>query len=316
MARGRGERSLAAAAFESTEKTAPGSGFYFLPHMSNGLALDRGLIEDDLVGTRDPGDADLDVANVAGDIGIPIDLEALGFWLKALMGAPTSGDNSGNSGYYIHTFESGAWSLPSFSLEKQVPDVPSYEMFRGCRADTLRLTLQRGGRVNGTVGVIGQAVTTPASSTAAGTPSSYALSRFMQRQASVEIDASAQANVVSADFTFSNNLDQVDTVTGDEFIGGLDPMRAAMTGNLRLRFASESLFTTAKAGTPIALSFVLTKSSTEKLTLAMPRVFLSVPGRPVEGPGGIEANFSFMAARATDDSAMLTATLLNTVESY
>ncbi|WP_421907115.1 phage tail tube protein [Mameliella sp.] len=313
MARGRGERSLAAVAFESTEKTAPASGFYFLPHMSNGLALDRGLVEDDLVGTRDPGDADLDVANVAGDIGIPIDLEAVGFWLKALMGAPTSTDETT---HHSHTFESGAWSLPSFSLEKQVPDVPSYEMFRGCRADNLRLTLQRGGRVNGTVGVIGQAVTAPASSTAAGTPSSYALSRFMQRQASVEIDGSTQANVVSADFTFSNNLDQVDTVTGDEFIGGLDPMRAAMTGNLRLRFASESLFDTAKAGTPIALSFVLTKSAAEKLTLAMPRVFLSVPGRPVEGPGGIEANFSFMAARDTDDSAMLTATLLNEVESY
>lgn len=313
MARGRGERSLAAAAFESTEKTAPASGFYFLPHMSNGLALDRGLVEDDLVGTRDPGDAELDVANVAGDIGIPFDLEALGFWLKALMGAPTSTDETT---HHSHIFESGAWSLPSFSLEKQVPDVPSYEMFRGCRADNLRLTLQRGGRVNGTVGVIGQAVTAPASSTAAGTPSSYALSRFMQRQASVEIDGSTQANVVSADFTFSNNLDQVDTVTGDEFIGGLDPMRAAMTGNLRLRFASESLFDTAKAGTPIALSFVLTKSATEKLTLAMPRVFLSVPGRPVEGPGGIEANFSFMAARHTDDSAMLTATLLNEVESY
>lgn len=313
MARAIGARSQSAAAFEDTEKTAPGSGYQYLPHMTNGLGVARSLVEDDLVGTRDPRDSDLDVADASGDIGVPVDLEAIGWWLKALLGAPTT---TADGSDYTHVYESGAWSLPSFSIEKQSPEVPSFEMFRGCRADTLRTTIQRGGRVNATVGVVAQASDAAAGSSSAGTPGSYDLSRFMQRQAAVEIDGSAQANLVSADITYANNLDQVDTVTGDAFIGGLDPMRAALSGTLRMRFASESLFTTAGAGTPIALSVILTKSATQALTLAMPRVFLSVPRRPVEGTQGMEATFDFRASQAADGSAMLTATLENQVASY
>ena len=313
MARARGERHQSAAVFEATEKTTPGSGFFTLPVMSNGLALEQGLIEDDIVGTRDPGDADLDNPVVSGDVGIPVDVEALGFWLKSLLGAASTTDDTG---VYTHVFTSGGWSLPSFSIEKQLPDVPSYEMFSGCRSNQYRMSVQRGGRLNATVGVIGQGAATPAGSTAAGTPDDYTLSRFMQRETKVQVGGSDLADLVSMEFDYSNNLDAVETVTADGFIGGLDPMRAALTGTLRMRFASEALFTAAKASTAQAVSIISTKSANARLTLAMPRVFLSVPGRPVEGPGGIEATFNFIAARATDDSAMLTATLINEVESY
>jgi len=313
MTRAKGERSQTVAVFESTEKTAPGTGFMALPTRSNGLAREQGLIEDDIVGTRDPGDADLDSATLSGDIGIPVDVEGIGWWLKALLGAASTTESTG---VFTHVYESGAWSLPSFSTERQMPDVPSYEMFRGARAGQFRMSLQRGGRVNGTVSVVAQAVNEPGSSTSAGTPTDYTLSRFVQADASVEIGGTAMANLVSAEFDYNNNLDPVDLVTGDQFIGGLDPMRAALTGSLRMRFDSESHFATAKAGTAIALGMILSKSASASLTLAMPRVFLSVASRPVEGPGGIEANFNFIAARDTDNSAMLTATLINEVASY
>jgi hypothetical protein len=313
MARARGERHLTAGVFESTEKTAPGSGFFHLPVRSNGLSLEQGLLEDDIVGTRDPGDADLDNPVAAGDVGIPIDLEAMGFWLKGLLGAASTTEDTG---VYTHVFESGSWSLPSFSLEKQLPDVPSYEMFRGCRAGRLQMAVQRGGRLNGTVNVIAQGSDTPAGTSSAGTPDDYTLQRFMQYQTKIQIDGSDTADVVSLNFDYNNNLDAVETVTSDGYIGGLDPMRASIAANMRLRFASESLFTTAKADTSVALSIIATISADAKLTLAMPRVFLSVPGRPIEGPGGIEADFQIMAARDTDDSAMLTATLINEVASY
>lgn len=313
MARGRGERSQTAAAFESTEKTAPGSGFLLLNTRSNTLGREQALVEDDIVGRRDAGDADLDSATLAGDVGIPVDVDGIGWWLKALLGAPSTTDSSG---VYTHVFSSGAWSLPSFSVEKQLPDVPSFEMFRGARAGQFRMSLQRGGRVNATVSVIAQAVDAPGGSTAAGTPGDYDLSRFMQAEATAEIGGTAMANLVSAEVDYNNNLDPVDLVTGDQFIGGLDPMRASLSGSLRVRFDSESLFTTAKAGTAIALDLILSKSASASLTLSMPRVFLAVASRPIDGPGGIEATFNYMAARATDDSAMLTATLINEVASY
>ncbi|WP_370313481.1 phage tail tube protein [Sagittula sp.] len=315
MARGRGERSLMPGVFESVEKTTPASGFFYLPYMTNGLSRREGLLEDDIVGTRDPGDPDLDNPVCDGDITIPIDVDATGFWLKALLGDPTTSEDTG---VYTHVFESGAWTLPSMSLERQVPDVPSFEMFSGARANRLQIEMQRGGRLNGTVGVIAQGAATPAGSTAAGTPTSFGElpSRFMQREGVVKIGGSTVANVVAVAFEYNNNLDPVETITADGFIGGLDPMRAACSGTMRLRFDSETLFAAAKAGTGQTISLEWTKSASASLVLALGRVKLSVPGRPIDGPGGIEAEFQWMAGREANGDPMLTATLVNEVDAY
>ncbi|WHZ33410.1 phage tail tube protein [Sagittula sp. MA-2] len=315
MARGRGERSLMPGVFESVEKTTPASGFFYLPYMTNGLSRREGLLEDDIVGTRDPGDPDLDNPVCDGDITIPIDVDATGFWLKALLGDPTTSEVTG---VYTHVFESGAWTLPSMSLERQVPDVPSFEMFSGARANRLQIEMQRGGRLNGTVGVIAQGAATPAGSTAAGTPTSFGElpSRFMQREGVVKIGGSTVANVVGLSFEYNNNLDPVETITADGFIGGLDPMRAACSGTMRLRFDSETLFAAAKAGTGQTISLEWTKSASASLVLALGRVKLSVPGRPIDGPGGIEAEFQWMAGREANGDPMLTATLVNEVDAY
>lgn len=313
MARARGERSNLAGIFEGTEKTSPATGYFLLPHMSNGLERREDLIADDLVGRRDPGDADLDNPVVQGPVGIPIDVEAVGFWLKALMGAPTTTEDTG---VYTHVFESGAWSLPSMSLERQFPDVPSYEMFSGVRANSLQIDVQRGGRLNGTVNLIGQGAATPTGTATDGSETEFTLSRFMQKEAHIEFGGTDVANLVSASLTFSNNLDAVETVTADGFIGGLDPMRTEFAGSVRMRFDSETHFATAKAGTPIAVSLIVSKTASASLTLSLPRCFLNAPGRPVDGPGGIEAEFQLLAARASDNSAMLTATLINEVDAY
>lgn len=313
MARARGERTQLAGAFETTEKTAPASGYTLLDHSRNSLALTRALIEHDLVGSRDDGDHGIDVSTVSGDVQIPLDVRGVGWWLKLLLGAPTT---TANTGVYTHVYQSGAWSLPSASLEAQKPDVPSFEMFSGVRADRMRVGLQRGGWANATVSVVGQSAATPTTATTAGTPSRFTLSRFVNPQGKIQIDGVDTADVVQADWDYSNNLDQVDTVTADGFIGGLDPMRATMSIGLRTRFASEALFTKAKAGTPVALSMVYEIDADNSLTLAMPRVFLDVTGRPVEGPGGIEASFSARASLAANGDPMLTATLVNDVDTY
>lgn len=315
MARARGERSQLAGVFETTEKTTPASGFFLLPYVSNSLARTDGQIEDDIVGTRDPGDSDLDNPEVGGDVVVPVDTDAFGFWLRALLGSPTTTEDTG---VYTHVFESGDWSLPSMSLERQLPDVPSFEMFKGVKANSLQIDVQRGGRVNGTVGLIGQGVATPTTTTGAGTPTSFGelLARYMQKHAVVKIDGTAVGNLVSMGATYSNNLDPVATVTADGFIGGLDPMRASLSGTMRLRFDSETLFATAKAETPIALTVEFTRSANASLTLAMPRTKLSVPGREVPGPGGIEAEFSWMAGRQSDGDPMFVATLVNEVATY
>lgn len=62
---------------------------------------------------------------VDGEVVIPIDVEAFGFWLKAAFGQPTTACTTPKT----HTFQSGNWTLPSLSIETTMPGVPRYAMY-------------------------------------------------------------------------------------------------------------------------------------------------------------------------------------------
>ncbi len=311
MARAVGARSQFAAAFETTYGTAPVSGYLKLPFVSTTLSSEQGLIESDLLGLgRDPADPIRDVINADGDVVVPVDLRNFGHWLKLLLGAPTS---SGSAGAYTHTFASGGWTLPSLSAEIGTPEVPSFPMVSGVKANTLAIQMQRSGAASATIGCIAQGET-PATSTAAGTPTEAVLDRFNQFQAAIKKDGAALGNVTGASLTYSNNLDRVETIRNDGKIDGADPGMATLTGSLDVRFADTTLLDAAIAGTAMELEFSYTISATKKLVLTAHKVFLPKPRRSISGPGGIQASFAWQAAKGA--SRMLTAVLSNDVATY
>ena len=58
---------------------------------------------------RDPLAPIKDAVTADGDVVVPIDAEAFGFWLKAAFGEPTTT----GTGPWTHEFRSGGWTLPS-----------------------------------------------------------------------------------------------------------------------------------------------------------------------------------------------------------
>src|SRR6056297_3014905 len=129
MARAQGARALMALAFETTYGTPPASGFSRMPFASTSLGAEQPLLNSELLGYgRDPLAPIKDAVTADGDVVVPLDAEAFGFWLKAAFGAPTT---TGVEAPYTHEFQSGSWTLPSMSIETGMPEVPRYAMYSG-----------------------------------------------------------------------------------------------------------------------------------------------------------------------------------------
>lgn len=307
---GQGINAVCSGVFETTYGLSPASGYRRLAFVSHTLGEERPLIEDDQLGFGREGlDPILDVASNDGDIVVPVDQAAIGFWLRAMFGAPsTSG-----SGPYTHVFQSGAAALPSMSLEIGSPDVPSFSTHYGAVANQMRIALARSGMLNATIGLMCQGETAEAASSSAGTTTALTGSRFAQATGSIKRGASALGAVVSAELAISNGLDKVEVIRPDGRIEGVVPGVLAVTLTLRTRFNSLQLFNDATNGTPIALE-VGWEAGANSLKFALPRVFLPRPKKPIDGPRGIMADFTAQASGAGGHK--VTATLVNTTSSY
>lgn len=315
MARAQGARSQLAAAFETVYGQAPTSGYRKLPFASITLGSEQPLLASELLGYgRDPAPPIKDAVTTDGDIVVPIDAEAWGFWLKATFGDPTTSETDPGSGIYEHVFQSGSWTLPSMSIEKGLPEVPRYEMFTGCMVNSLSWQMQRAGLLTATVNIVAQGET-PDDTSQAGTPADITLARFGHFNGSIKRNGVSLGNVVSVEITYSNNLDRIETIRNDGRIDGADPAMAALTGNMVVRFADDALFEQAINGEACELEFAYQLGNAE-FSLVAHAVYLPRPRVEITGPGGIQVTFEWQAARDPVAGKMCTAKLINEVESY
>ncbi len=312
MARAQGAWAQMALAFETTYGTPPASGYTRVPFASSSLGSEQPLLTSELLGYgRDPLAPIKDAVTADGDVVVPLDAEAFGFRLKAAFGAPiTTG-----AGPWTHEFRSGGWTLPSMSIETAMPEVPRFAMYSGCVVDQLSWQLQRSGLLTATARVVAQGETV-ATATAAGALAELALKRFGHFNGSITRNGAALGNVVSAEITYANNLDRIETIRSDGRIDGADPSIAALTGRVEVRFADQVLVNKAIAGDPCELEFRYALPLGESFTFTVHAVYLSRPRIEISGPQGVQATFDWQAARDSTLGRMCTATLVNDVETY
>jgi len=313
MARAQGARAQMALAFETTYGTPPASGFTRMPFASATLGAEQPLLNSELLGYgRDPLPPIKDAVTADGDVVVPIDAEAFGFWLKAAFGEPSTTGTAPSP--FTHEFQSGSWTLPSMSIETGMPEVPRYAMYSGCVLDQITWQMQRSGLLTATARLVAQGESTNTAS-AAGTLSELALKRFGHFNGAITRNGTALGNVVSAEITYANNLDRIETIRADGRIDGADPSIAALTGRIEVRFADQTLVDQAINGDPCAMEFAYVLPSGESFTFAVHAVYLPRPRVEISGPQGVQATFDWQAAR---DGAvgMCTATLINDIEEY
>lgn len=289
---------------EVTYGTAPGGNWLRMPFMSVDLGAEQPLIPSLVLSagnSRDSAPPFQDTVTVQGNAVVPIDLINTGHWLRMLFGAPTT---TGTAPNLVHTFNSGAATLPSQSIEIAHPDVPNFEVCVGVRAGSLDIDFTPAGSAQMTIGLMGQG-STRVGTTAAGTPSSAVYTRFSQHQGSINRAGSPLAQVTGARMTFSNTLEMVRTIRNDRRLEGVDPGVSTITGQITTRFENTTLLTQAQDGTSAEFIFEYTINSNRRLTFTLYEVYLSLAKTPINGPAGVEATFDFEASfNATATRAM------------
>jgi len=299
MARAQGARAQMALAYETVYGTPPVSGFRLMPFARATLGAEQPLLESELLGYgRDPLAPIRDAVTADGEVVIPIDVEAFGYWLKAAFGQPTTTGTTPKT----HTFQSGNWTLPSMAVEVAMPEVPRFAMYSGCVLDQLSWQMQRSGLLTATARLVAQGETI-ATATAAGTPATLGLQRFGHFNGTVKRNGTALGNVVSAEITYSNNLDRIETIRGDGRIDGADPTMAALTGRIEVRFSDATLVTQAIDGSPCELEFNYSLGANASFTFTAHAVYLPIPRIEIGGPQGVQASFDWQAAKATPEEA-------------
>jgi hypothetical protein len=157
---------------------------------------------------------------------------------------------------------------------------------------------------------------TVGTTTSAGTPAALELKRFGHFNGSIKRNGTALGNVVSANITYTNNLDRIETIRADGLIDGADPSIAALTGSIDVRFADQTLATQAINGEASEMEFAYVLPSGESFTFTVHAVYLPRPRIEISGPQGVQASFDWQAARDATEGRMCTATLVNDVETY
>ena len=294
MGRAPGARALMTLAFETTYGTPPVSGFTHMPFASTSLGAEQPLLNSEILGYgQDPLAPIKDAVTADCDVVVPLDAEASGFWLKAAFGAPTS---TGAQAPHSQEFQSGPWTLPGMSIETGMLELPRYAMYSGCVLDQITSQMQRSGLLTATARIVAQSETV-GTTTSAGTPAALELKRFGHFNGAITRNGSARGHVVSAEITYANNRDRIETIRSDGRIDGADPSIAALTGRVEVRFADQTLVTPAIDGEACEMEFAYVLPSVESLTFTIHAVSLPRPRIEISGLQGVQATFDWLAAR-------------------
>jgi len=311
MARAYGSSATLLLKRETAYGQAASGDYIRMPFNRCTLGSEQGLIDDPVLGQgRDPLAPLQDVINDEGEIVAPMDPRYLGIWLTGLFGDPATTDNG--DGTFDHVFASGNDTLPSYTVEVGMPQVPAFFQHTGVVLGSIALEFQRSGAAAATLGVIAQGEVRNDTSQG-GTPTSLAFTRISQFQGSITRGGNPIGNLTGGSLNYSNNLEKIETIRSDGKIDGADPTVAALTGRIDVRFSDTTLIDLAANGTPVDLIFGYTVGNASVM-FAAHEVYLPKPKLAVDGPGGVQASFDFQGARNETAGRMLDVVLTNDLD--
>lgn len=298
-------------AYQADAATTATTGWIDTPIYEVTPPADPGIQDDPLLGAsmqnqRDPIQGVRELFNGMLKVTAPLDLAMMGHWLRMVFGAGTEGGSTPN---YTHTFGSGLVSMPYVTIQVawQSGDVGIYV---GCLADMMSFNISKAAayqQVELTFRVKSWSYATAVISdgTAATALTALKLAKFV---GIAKWAGTTMADLLDLTFTYSNNLEPYNTVSGDAFPLEFDTGIASISGTMRLRHKDRTFRQISIGDTAAALvtSFAYPADATNKLLqLTMANTRLTAQGPAVTGPGGIEESFNFRVEQTASVKAVV-----------
>jgi hypothetical protein len=314
MAQAKGQLSQIVIDWETTFNTDPSAAAGInLPFNSCGVKASQNMITPaTITGRRDAVEPAFGNIDVRGACVVPVDAIGIGYWLKALMGAPTT---SQSAAPYIHTFTIGD-SVPSFLMDVGFTDIGQYFKYNGCKVDGLTMATGGDGELVATIDVIG-AKETVAQAAYDASPTAVTFTRFNNFQAALSEGGSPMLRCKLMNLSIKNNLD------GDSYVIGSNGYRVQLLegsctveGSVQILFEDVALYTKASNITESSLELVFT-NSTNVMTITLPEVKFKKGGPAIENQGGVilELPFSGFYQNSSENS-VIQVELRNGLASY
>lgn len=265
-----------------------------------------------LTGNRNPVEPFDGNVVVNGNIVVPVDALAFGYWLKAMFGAPTTS----GTGPYTHLFKVGN-TQPSLVLEKKFATATaSYAKMNGCKVGKMSMRVGGDGELTATLDIEGAAEALGTSPLDA-TVTAVALSRFNNFQASLKEGGSTLASCTDFSFDINFGLDtSVYTLGTAGSRGDIPEGLLGITGSMTVLFEDLTLLNKAKNSTETALELTL-DNGTHSLVFSFDEVQLQLNTPGISGPQGIKLELPWVAYYGNDaDASAIKVALTNSVATY
>jgi len=315
MAQARGFFKTLCGVWESTYGTTPSiaSGDMIkLPFNTAEIGSSEDMIEPATIrGNRYQAEPAFGNIDVSGRVTVPMDVRNIGYWLRMLMGNPTTTGSS----TYTHTFNP-ATTVPSMTLEVGFPDISSYHRFSGMKVNGMSMSFQKSTELTADIDLLGKAEVVASGAADAG-PDTLVFDRFNAKGVSLKKGGAAITTVRKLDLSIRNELaTDIFCIDGTGFRNSLPETNFVVEGSFEVLFENQTIYNEAINGMETSLQVTLS-SGTNSLVIDIYE--LKFPRQAVTSSGAspVFLNVPFKAYYQDNAQAVpIRMTLINNVSSY
>jgi hypothetical protein len=267
--------------------------------------------------------------NIAGTVTVNSAPGSIGWWLKHLIGVPTT---TGASAPYTHTFQaampgqSGALPAGFIVEDDQGANYTSamrYIRYQGCRINQGKFSLKPSGFLEASFDIIGSTFSR-ASSLLDATPTDNGQNAFPGMSGSLVLTSGGAiaVDITQFDLNWSNDLDNSSFVIGGGgTLGSLPEGNADATGSVTFLLKDDAMQAKVLSDSDFSITASVklgdgtgSSAGNEKLTFNIPASAFEINTPTIPGPKGISVQANFSAHRTTGELGV-TAVLLSPLAS-